>query len=92
MIKQLFTLTFTTIVLATTSQATVIATDFSTGDGFVTGEIGTNTTLGGLVTFSGGQQQQSFLGAAYNSGPDAYLFINGPGGFNGASSTGDTGI
>jgi len=44
-----------------------------------------------LVTFSGGQQQQSFLGAAYNNGPAGYLFINGGTGFNGAASTGDTG-
>ena len=48
-------------------------------------------TLDDLVTFSGGQQQQMFLGTAYNNGPAAYLFINGGGGFNGASSTGDTG-
>ena len=47
--------------------------------------------LDGLVTFSGGQQQQSFLGGAYNSGNAAFLFINVGGGFNGAASTGDTG-
>jgi len=44
------------------------------------------------VTFSGGQQQQGFLAAAYNNGPAAYLFINSPTGFNGAASTGDTGL
>lgn len=92
MIKQLLTLTFTTIILAATTQATVIATEFQTQDGFVTGQTGTSTTLGGLVTFSGGQQQQGFLAAAYNNGPAAYLFINSPTGFNGAASTGDTGL
>ena len=57
---------------------------------FVTGGTA-DVVLGGLVTFSGGQQQQSFLGVAYNNGPAAYLFVNGGGGFNGAASTGDTG-
>jgi len=70
--------------------AQTVSTDFGISDGFITGGTA-DVVLDGLVTFSGGQQQQSFLGAAYNSGPDAYLFINGAGGFNGAASTGDTG-
>lgn len=70
---------------------TTVTTSFSTGDGFTTGGTADVVIGGGLVTFSGGQQQQSFLPAAYNAGPDAYLFINGGGGFNGAASTGDTG-
>jgi len=83
-------------VLALTCSAqaaSIISTEFNTSDGFVTGGTA-DVTLGGLVTFSGGQQQQMFLGAAYNNGPAAYLFVNGGGGFSGnstAASTGDTG-
>lgn len=70
--------------------ASIVTTEFSTDDGFVTG--GTDdVTVGNLVTFSGGQQQQMFSPDAYNAGPAAYLFINGGGGFEGAASTGDTG-
>ena len=73
------------------AEATLISTEFGTADGFITG--GTNdVVLDNLVTFSGGQQQQMFLPGAYNVGPAAYLFINGGGGFNGANSTGDTGV
>ena len=69
---------------------TLVETEFATGDGFVTGDTA-DVVLDGLVTFSGGQQQQMFLGGAYNNGPAGFLFINGGGGFNGAASTGDTG-
>ena len=69
---------------------TPVDTEFATGDGFITGDTA-DVVLGGLVTFSGGQQQQMFLGGAYNNGPAGFLFINGGGGFNGATSTGDTG-
>ena len=82
-----------------------VTTEFNTSDGFVTGGVNGNVipeafddvTVDGLVTFSGGQQQQMFDGPSYSSGPAAYLFINGGGGFEGASgnvaaSTGDTGL
>ena len=69
---------------------TPVETEFSTEDGFTTGDTA-DVVLDELVTFSGGQQQQMFLGGAYNNGPAGFLFINGGGGFNGATSTGDTG-
>ena len=72
------------------AQTQLVTTEFGTDDGFVTGGTA-DVLLDGLVTFSGGQQQQMFLGAAYNNGPAGYLFINGAGGFNGAASTGDIG-
>ena len=79
------------LTLASSQASTLIMTEFGTADGFVTGGTA-NVVLGNnAVTFSGGQQQQGILGAAYNNGPAAYLFINGGGGFNGAASTGDTG-
>lgn len=82
---------FTALTFAANLNAqTVVTTEFGLDDGFITGGTG-DVEVDGLVTFSGGQQQQGFLGAAYNNGPAAYLFINGGGGFNGASSTGDTG-
>jgi len=86
---------FTALTFAANLNAqTVVTTEFGLDDGFTTG--GTDdVVVGGLVTFSGGQQQQGFLGAAYNNGPAAYLFVNGAGGFDGtsrnAASTGDTG-
>ena len=75
----------------------VINSTFSTAEGFTTG--GTtpvDLTAGNLtLTVSGGQQQQSFDGPSYNTGPDAYFFISGPsftGSFGGtAPGTGDTG-
>ena len=82
---------FVALTLATTLNAQTFSTEFSTSDGFVTGGTADVVLPGGLVTFSGGQQQQSFLGAAYNNGNAAYLFINGANGFNGAASTGDIG-
>lgn len=74
-----------------------VTTEFNLGDGFATG--GTDpVTVGGLVTFAGGQQQKMFDPASYSAGPAAYLFINGGPGFAGggasdvvAASTGDTG-
>ena len=83
---------FMALTLATNLNAqTTFNTEFNTSDGFVTGGTGDVVVGNGLITFSGGQQQESFLGAAYNNGPAAYLFVNGDGGFNGAASTGDTG-
>ena len=82
---------FVALTLATNLNAQTFSTEFSTNDGFVTGGTADVVLPGGLVTFSGGQQQQSFLGAAYNNGNAAYLFINGANGFNGAASTGDIG-
>lgn len=83
------------LTLAANLNAQTVTTEFATGDGFVTGDL-TDQVLDGLVTFTGGQQQQMFLGGAYNNGPAAFLFVNGAGGFNGgggqnAVSTGDTG-
>ena len=80
---------FVALTLATNLNAQTFSTEFN--DGFVTGGTADVVLPGGLVTFSGGQQQQSFLGAAYNNGNAAYLFINGANGFNGAASTGDIG-
>ena len=82
------------LTLAANLNAQTVTTEFATGDGFVTGDL-TDQVLDGLVTFTGGQQQQMFLGGAYNNGPAAFLFVNGAGGFNGgggqnAVSTGDT--
>ena len=88
---------FVALTLATNlnAQTTSFSTDFDTSDGFVTGGFGDVTVAEGLITFSGGQQQQAFLPAAYNNGPAAYLFVNGDVGFAGSSSiaaiTGDTG-
>ena len=83
---------FMALTLATNLNAqTTFNTEFNTSDGFVTGGTGNVVVGNGLITFSCGQQQQGFLGAAYNNGPAAYLFVNGDGGFNGAASTGDTG-
>lgn len=76
-------------VAGTTSVS--VTSEFATSEGFTTDAIGETTVISNLVSFSGGQQQQFFLGAAYNSGPDGYLFINGGTGFNGAPSSGDTG-
>lgn len=83
------------LTLAANLNAQTVSTEFGTEDGFVTGDL-TDQVLDGLVTFTGGQQQQMFLGGAYNNGPAAFLFVNGAGGFNGgggqnAVSTGDTG-
>ena len=78
------------LTLAANLDAQTVTTEFGTPDGFTTGGTA-DVVLDGLVTFSGGQQQQMFLGGAYNNGPAGYLFINGGGGFNGAASTGDTG-
>lgn len=75
---------------ANLNAQTIVTTEFTNGGAFTTGSTA-DVVLDGLVTFSGGQQQQGFLGAAYNNGPAAYLFINGGGGFNGAASTGDLG-
>jgi len=57
---------FTALTFAANLNAqTVVTTEFGLDDGFTTG--GTDdVVVGGLVTFSGGQQQQGFLGAAYN--------------------------
>ncbi|MEM6689443.1 MAG: PEP-CTERM sorting domain-containing protein [Planctomycetota bacterium] len=78
--------------LAAHSMAGTIQTSFSTADGFTTGSTAPVSLSDGqfAVTFEGGQQQQFFDGPSYNSGPDAYLFINGN--FNGAVGTNDTGL
>ena len=87
----------TCFLLALSSSAclaTTITTEFNRSEGFITG-LPIPTSLSDsegvdLVTFAGGQQQQSFFGAAYNQGPDAFIFNNA--GFNGIIPTGDTGF
>ena len=81
---------------STQVNASSINTSFDTTDGFVTGDTAPVILSDGsfTATFSGGQQQQMFDGPSYNSGPAAYLFINGGTGFTGtsgntAASTGD---
>ena len=87
-----------------THATTIVSTAFNTGDGFITGPINGATPAagafdavtigGGLVTFSGGQQQQGFDGGSYETGPAAYLFVNTGGGdavFTGASGNTITG-
>ena len=83
------------LTLAANLNAQTVSTEFDTEDGFVTGDI-SDQVLDGLVTFFRGQQQQMFLGGAYNNGPAAFLFINGAGGLDGnggqnAFSTGEGG-
>ena len=82
--------------LATQVNAASINTSFDTTDGFITGDTAPVILSDGsfTATFSGGQQQQMFDGPSYNSGPAAYLFVNGGTGFTGtsgntAASTGD---
>ena len=53
------------LTLAANLNAQTVFTEFNTEDGFVTGDL-TDQVLDGLVTFTGGQQQQMFLGGAYN--------------------------
>ena len=81
---------------ATQVNAASINTSFDTTDGFITGDTAPVILNDGsfTATFSGGQQQQMFDGPSYNSGPAAYLFVNGGTGFTGtsgntAASTGD---
>ena len=80
--KTYFVALIAALCLTATSSAQTFTTEFSTADNFVTGGTADVTLPDGLVTFSGGQQQQSFLGAAYNNTNAAYLFINGGLGFN----------
>ena len=67
-------ITIALTIAANVNAQTVVTTDFSVLDGFTIG--GTDdVVLDELVTFSGGQQQLSFLGAAYNSGPDGFYSL-----------------
>lgn len=88
--RYLMAMSLVLTLAANLNAQVIVSTEFNTSDGFVTGGTA-DVVVDGLVTFSGGQQEQMFLGAAYNNGPAGYLFINGAGGFNGAPSTGDTG-
>jgi len=89
-------LCLTCMSLGAFAQSDVSST-FATSEGFTTGGTAPVTVNGSAldVTVSGGQQQQSFDGPSYNTGPDAYLFISGPsftGSFGGTTpGTGDTG-
>ena len=59
-------------------SAGTVLTSFSRADGFVSRSFA-NTSLTDAdltVTFSGGFQEQSFDGPAYNAGPEAYFFVN----------------
>ena len=94
--KTLFAATAVTFsVIAGTSafaSTATISTSFDLDDGFVTGDFGDVTLSAGSgfeVTFSGGQQQQMFDLASYNSVPAGFLFVNGP--FTGASGNTITG-
>ena len=82
------TTTLTLLALsAISASATTISTSFSTSDGFVNRSTDDVVLASDnfAVTFSGGVQEQSFDGPAYNSGPDAYFFVNaGPGTFTGS--------
>lgn len=96
-------------IMSTPALATpvVVSTEFGLADGFVQGALNgaapiaesfAAVTIGnGLVTFSGGQQQQAFDGPSYNNGPAGYIFINGGGsntpfvGASGNSAIGDGG-
>ena len=64
---------------ATQVNAASINTSFDTTDGFITGDTAPVilSDRSFIATFSGGQQQQMFDGPSYNSGPAAYLFVNG---------------
>lgn len=66
-------------LLMSAAHAATISTEFNTSDGFVTGDTTPITLSKGAfdVTFSGGQQQQSFDFPSYSTNPSAYLFING---------------
>ena len=72
---------------STQVMASSISTSFDTADGFITGDTAPVVLSDGdfTATFSGGQQQQMFDGPSYNSGPAAYLFVNGGTGFTGTS-------
>lgn len=63
---------------AISASATTISTSFARADGFTSGVAGdvvlTNGTFS--ATFSGGVQEQSFDGPAYNAGPEAFFFVN----------------
>jgi len=76
------------LALAGHASASTISTTFATSEGFTTGDTSdvVLSTAGLDVTFSGGLQEQSFDGPAYNNGPDAYFFVNaGPtGSFTGS--------
>lgn len=73
----------------------VVNTGFNTSDGFVTGALNPGTAISSgdfSAIFTDGQQQQGFDGQSYNVGPAGFLYINGGGGFLGASPTGDMGL
>ncbi len=67
------------LVSGSIARAGLIVTTFSNAEGFATGSSAPVTlTSGGLsAVFSGGIQQRSFDGPAYNAGPDAYMIVNG---------------
>ena len=78
-----------TMIASASATPVAVATEFDIGDGFVQGaqngaapiaaSFAPTSIGGGLVTFSGGQQQQMFDGPAYDAGPAGYFFINGGG-------------
>jgi len=91
------------VVSSSIANAQTVITEFNTSDGFVTGPINgaapaagafapVTVTNGGFdVTFSGGQQLQSFDGPSYSGGPAAFFFINtGPGAATFTGSFGNT--
>ena len=96
-----------TMLAQAAATPVVVETEFNTSDGFVTGARNGDAPIAasfapvsigdGLVTFSGGQQQQMFDGPSYNNGPAGFIFINGGGsqtpfvGTSGNSAIGDGG-
>lgn len=86
-----------------THATMIVSTGFDTEDGFITGPINgaapaagafADVTIDGLVTFSGGQQQQMFDMGGYQAGPAGFLFVNTGGGssvFTGGSNNTITG-
>ena len=65
--------------LTSIATAQTVVTSFARGDGFASRRFDpvTLSSDGLSATFIGGVQEQSFDGPAYNTGPDAYFFING---------------
>lgn len=64
---------------ASVGGADTISTSFSVADGFTSRSFDPVTLTEGnfSATFDGGFREASFDGPAYNTGPDAYFFLNG---------------
>ncbi len=93
-------------MLGTSAFAQSVSVGFDIGEGFTTGPVNGSAAAAGAfddvtissggfdVTFSGGQQQQSFDGPSYQAGGTGFLFVNTGGGaatFTGTSGNTITG-